>query len=102
MVTTISIDLYKAFDSVLHSLLFTKLKAYGLNLYVCLLLNDCLHDREQRVKISDTYSPWLHVKRGVPQGGTLGPLLFNIFINDIFLVVKASLNIYADQFTGTR
>ena len=98
LVATISIDqLSKAFDSLPHSLLLAKLKAYGLNHHTCHLLKDYLQDREQRVKIGDTYSPWLRVIRGVPQGSTLGPLLFNIFINDIFLFVNANLNIYADD-----
>ena len=97
LVATISIDLSKAFDSLPHALLLAKLRAYGLNHHTCHLLKDYLQDREQRVKIGDTYSPWLRVKRGVPQGSTLGPLLFNIFINDLFLFVKANLNIYADD-----
>lgn len=88
LVATISLDLSKAFDSLPHSLLLTKLKAYGLNHHTCHLLKDYLQDREQRVKIGDTYSPWLRVKRGVPQGSTLGPLLLNIFINDIFLSLR--------------
>ena len=62
LVATISIDWSKAFDSLLHALLLTKLKPYGLNHHTCHLLKDHLQDREQRVKISDAYPSWIRVK----------------------------------------
>ena len=76
-VATLSIYLSKAFDSVCHSLLLAKLRAYGFTDQALELMRNYLQDRRQRVKMDGVYSDWKH-KVGVPQGTLLGPLLFNI------------------------
>ena len=83
IIGTVAIDLSKAFDSLPHGLLIVKLHAYGVDLSSCKLLASYLHNRHQRVKIKDIRSDWLIMDRGIPQGSILGPLLFNVFNNDI-------------------
>ena len=81
-----------------HGLLVAKLHAYGLTPAACRLLGDYLSGRRQRVKISNARSSWETLAKGVPQGSILGPLLFNIFINDMFYFIeKCSLYNYADD-----
>ena len=61
-------------------------------------LSDYLLGRQQRVKIGDTFSNWTDIIRGVSQGSVLGPMFFDIFINDLFCHIKyAKLNAYADD-----
>ena len=83
-VAAILMDLTKAFDCLPHSLLLGKLSAYGLSDKSCSLVSNYLSNRKQRVKLGPHYSEWVNIVRGVPQGSILGPLLFNVVINDIF------------------
>ena len=86
-VGTMAMDLSKAFDSMPHALLIAKLRAYGMSKNACNMIVSYLSNRRQRVKISGEVSNWSTINRGVPQGSVLGPLLFNIFLNDLFLVI---------------
>ncbi len=99
-VGAILMDLSKAFDTIPHGLLLAKLHAYGANENTCKLFMSYLTGRKQRVKVKDARSKWVKVKKGVPQGSVLGPLLFNIFLNDIYLVIEqCSMYNYADDNT---
>ena len=86
----IIMDLSKAFNTLNHSLLIDKLKAYGLNLNSASFIKSYLTNRYQRCKIGDSLSEWERIIAGIPQGSILGSLLFNIFINDIFLYIESS------------
>ena len=97
---SIATDLSKAFDSICHNLLLAKLRAYGVGEEVIDFLHSYLSGRKQRVKVNGVFSDWLPVCCGFPQGSLLGPLLFNVFINDLnFSVQLSSLRLYADDTT---
>ena len=93
-------DLSKAFDCLLHDLLIAKLHAYGFDHKSLQLMHGYLTKRNQRVRINSNYSSWSEIITGVPQGSILGPLLFNIYLSDLFLFTNES-NIanYADDNT---
>ena len=80
-------DLSKAFDCLPHDLLIAKLHAYGIKKGSLKLLFSYLKNRKQRVRLNNTYSEWIDILFGVPQGSILGPLLFNIFLCDLFFFV---------------
>ena len=96
----ILMDLSKAFDSIPHPLLLSKLSAYGASVHAIRMLASYLRHRKQRVKLSGGVSDWVSITKGVPQGSVLGPMLFNLFANDLFGVFQsASLYNYADDNT---
>ena len=83
-------DLSKAFDCLPHNLLMLKLEAYGLSENSLKLLKSYLENRRQRIKIGNNYGEWDTLIKEVPQGSILVPVLFNVFINDIFHFVQDS------------
>ena len=100
IVGTLLMDLSKAYDCLPHDLLIAKLAAYGFSLDSLKLLHSYLSNRYQRVKIGSSFSDLLEVILGLPQGSILGPILFNIFINDIiFFVLETEVCNFADDTT---
>ena len=97
-VCTVFLDLCKAFDSVPHEPLLSKLHGMNLNPYILKWLFCYLLNRRQSVVVNGEQSPSLPVISGVPQGSVIGPLLFLIYINDITTSVSHSkLSLYADD-----
>ena len=99
--------LLTAFDCLPHELIIAKLYAYGEDMPSSKLINFYLSKRRQRIKINNVYSSWSEILFGAPPGFILGPLLFNIFICDLFLFLpKIGVDNYADDnspyLTGSR
>ena len=87
VVMAVLMDLSKAYDCIPHDLLIARLHAYGLNTNALYLLHSYLTNRKQKVKVNESFSEWVNIIIGIPQGSILDPLPFNIFINDLFLAV---------------
>ena len=93
-------DLSKAFDCLNHELLVAKLEAYGFSYSSLAFIDSYLSNRKQRTKVNNLFSSWSDIMSGIPQGSILGPLLFNIYLNDIFFFVNDdNLTNYADDNT---
>ena len=91
-------DLSKAFDFLSHDLLIAKLDAYGLSISALRFVHSYLKNRMQRTIINSKYSSWEENLFGVPQWSILGPLLFNIFLCDLFLNLEnIGIASYADD-----
>ena len=97
-VDLISVDYSRAFDSISHAVLLEKLHhTYGFRGPLLNWISSFISNRKQRVVFRGQMSAFVSVLSGVPQGSVLGPLLFNIYTNDLHLHLNSKVNQYADD-----
>ena len=98
VVLSIFVDLQRAFETIDRDILIKKLQLYGVNNSALVWIEDYLINRYQMTRVGGNVSSRIEITRGVPQGSVLGPLLFVIYVNDIYLALKKSfVNLFADD-----
>ncbi|GFY34143.1 probable RNA-directed DNA polymerase from transposon X-element [Trichonephila clavipes] len=96
-VAAVFLDIQKAFDRVWHTGLLFKLITYKIPPPLILLLKSYISDRSFTVRINRTFSQTRPAKAGIAQGSILGPVLFNLYVNDIIKTTNTMICMYADD-----
>ena len=91
------LDISKTFDKVWHDRIIFKLKAYGVEGELLLLIKNYLENQNQRTVLNDQTSEWRKIMYGIPQGSVLGPLLFLIYINDLLDGINSLCKVFPED-----